>query len=258
MTTSETPIEPEAPSTMEPPASAASPPDADTDDDRDDRLGDGEGERADAPVARAAAPVARAVAPPRPRSLVRLIAAIAVTVIIAMGWLFVLAMHRFHVTVPVIVMSLGWAAVILSAYLLIRIGMAAAHDEDDHDAWWRPLGKRDELEREKRSLLKAIKEIEFDREMGKMTDADAAEIVRVYRAHAIEVIKALDHLETGGPKDVRDEIERELRARQAVASKPTKRKKEAKEVDKTRSAGLTRDEAMAKAKAKTKTEESAP
>ena len=257
MTTSETPIEPEAPSTMEPPASVDPP---DTADD-EDHLGDGEGERADAPVVRGqAAPVARSQAAPvlrQPRTSrwwVRVIAHSFVAFLMVVGWVYIAWMHRFHVTVSTVVMSLGWGAVIMTAYLLVRIGLAAAIDDPDQEAWWRPVGKRDELEREKRSLLKAIKELEFDREMGKMTDVDAAEIVRVYRAHAIEVIKALDHLESGGPKDVRDEIERELRARQAVASKPAKRKKDAPlDGVKTQSAGVA-----AKAKAKAKTEESAP
>jgi hypothetical protein len=240
MTTSETPIEPEAPSTMEPPAQ--SPDEAAAD---EDRLGDGEGERGDAPVARGDAPVARSHAapvarPPRTwRWWARVVAHAFVAFQLVLGWVYIAWMHRFHVTVSTVVMSLGWAAVVLTAYLLVRIGLAAAFDDPDQEAWWRPVGKRDELEREKRSLLKAIKELEFDREMGKMTDADAAEIVRVYRAHAIEVIKALDHLESGGPKDIRDEIERELRARQAVAGKPAKRKKDAPlEGVKTRSAGV--------------------
>jgi len=227
MTTSETPIEPEAPSAMEPPET----PEASEVDVADD----GEGERADAPVARGAAAEAS------PRSKVRLISAVMVAVLVVLGWLFVAAMNRFHVTVPVVVMSLGWTAVILSAYLLIRLGVATALDEPDQEAWWRPVGKRDELEREKRSLLKAIKEIEFDREMGKMTDADAAEILRVYRAHAIEVIKALDHVETGGPRSVRDEIDRELRARMAVSTpRAGKRGKKSKTADK---AGAAKDPA---------------
>jgi hypothetical protein len=166
----------------------------------------------------------RAAASPAARA-----AAIAAGVIV-IGAVFIAWSHRFHVTVPVVIMTLGWIAVVSTVYTLIRIGTTASEHDPDEVAWWKPTGKREELEREKRSLLKAIKEIEFDREMGKMTDADAAEILRVYRGHAIEVIKALDHVDSGGPRSVREEIEREVKARLAVtatkpgASKPGKGK----------------------------------
>jgi hypothetical protein len=153
----------------------------------------------------------------------RLRAAAIVAGVILVGAVFIAWSHRFHVTVPVVVMTLGWIAVVSAVYTLIRIGTTASDHEADDAAWWKPTGKREELEREKRSLLKAIKEIEFDREMGKMSETDAAEILRVYRGHAIEVIKALDHVDSGGPRSVREEIEREVKARLAVsASKPAK------------------------------------
>jgi hypothetical protein len=149
-----------------------------------------------------------------------------VTGVILLGAVFIAWSHRFHVTVPVVIMTLGWIAVVSTVYTLIRIGTTVSERDPDEVAWWKPTGKREELEREKRSLLKAIKEIEFDREMGKMSDADAAEILRVYRGHAIEVIKALDHVDSGGPRSVREEIEREVKARLAVtATKPASKKK---------------------------------
>lgn len=152
-------------------------------------------------------------------------AAAIVAGVILVGAVFIAWSHRFHVTVPVVIMTLGWIAVVSTVYTLIRIGTTASERDPDEVAWWKPTGKREELEREKRSLLKAIKEIEFDREMGKMSDADAAEILRVYRGHAIEVIKALDHVDSGGPRSVREEIEREVKARLAVtATKPAKKK----------------------------------
>jgi hypothetical protein len=215
MTSSETPIEPmpEKPELIDPPAADA----AEAAAPDDDRAGDGEGQRGDEAVSRSV-PDARLVAGGRPRPRRSPVPALIALAIVAVGCLFILGSHRFHVTVPVVVLSLGWLAVVSSVYFLFRVGSAASDDDAEETLWWRPVGRRDELEREKRSLLKAIKEIEFDREMGKMTEGDAAEIVRVYRAHAIEVIKALDHLESGGPRSIRDEIERELRARMAVGS----------------------------------------
>jgi hypothetical protein len=112
---------------------------------------------------------------------------------------------------------LGWLAVVAGVHYLWRTGTATADPTDEDAAWWRPTGARDELEREKRSLLKAIKEVEFDLQTGKMTDKDAQEIMRVYRSRAIEVIKAIDELDaTGGKRSARQQIERELRARLAI------------------------------------------
>ena len=52
--------------------------------------------------------------------------------------------------------------------------------------------RRKELEREKTMLMKALKELEFDHEMHKVSDADFAEIGGVYRARAIRVMRQLD------------------------------------------------------------------
>jgi hypothetical protein len=154
--------------------------------------------------------------------LPRLIASAAILI----GWAFIGWHERFRITPPSVFLCIGWLAVVEAVLYLWRAGFAATGEADEDALWWRPIGERDELEREKKSLLKAIKEIEFDREMGKTSDADAGEIVRMYRTRAIEVIKALDALEPAeaGGGGVKDEIERELRARIAVAAAGKKRK----------------------------------
>ena len=94
--------------------------------------------------------------------------------------------------------------------------MSAEEEGADHASWGRPVGARAELEREKRALLKAIKEAEFDHAMGKLSKRDADEMIATYRARAIEVIKELDRVDriAAGPGgSVRDQIEREVRAR---------------------------------------------
>jgi hypothetical protein len=155
------------------------------------------------------------------RHVPRLVAVAAVLV----GWSFIGWHERFRMTPPTAFLCLGWLAVVEAVLFLWRTGFVTAEDLDDHDVhWWRPRGERDELEREKRSLLKAIKEIEFDREMGKTTDQEAGQIVRMYRARAIDVIKAIDELDGAGATTVRDEIEREVRARIAVSGKGKKKK----------------------------------
>ncbi|HTJ41418.1 MAG TPA: hypothetical protein VL463_04955 [Kofleriaceae bacterium] len=171
----------------------------------------------------APAPAPRAPAQPWWwRNLPRLCAAIATLV----GWGFVGWHEHFRVTPPAVFLCLGWLAVIEAVLFLWHTGFSASDDDDGDADWWRPFGERDELEREKRSLLKAIKEIEFDREMGKTSDQDAGEIVRMYRARAIELFKALDAFDkdAGEEVSVKDEIERELRARMALAGGKGKKK----------------------------------
>lgn len=48
------------------------------------------------------------------------------------------------------------------------------------------------LERQKREALAAIKEAEFDRAMGKLSDADFAQITQRYRDQALAAMAALE------------------------------------------------------------------
>lgn len=66
------------------------------------------------------------------------------------------------------------------------------------------------LEREKALVLRSIKELEFDRAMGKVGQGDFDEMSARLRARALGLMRQLD---SGG--GYRDEIERELRTRLA-------------------------------------------
>ncbi len=134
---------------------------------------------------------------------------------------FVLWHHRFRITAPVVMLMLGWLAVLGAVYFLWRTADNA--DLDDEEDWWKPAGRIEELQREKRSLLKVIKEAELDRDTGKLSNADAEDIIVRYRARAIDVIKAIDELEVGGEAGVRARIEREVRARLEVDQKARKK-----------------------------------
>jgi hypothetical protein len=140
-------------------------------------------------------------------------------VLLLCGWLSVLHVYRWHFTAPVFFLWSGWAALLATARFLYRAAMAAAEDTGDVvDDFWKPVGRREELLLEKRSLLKAIKEIEFDREMGKMSESDAAELTRFYRHRAIEIIKALESEgEVDEALSIKEQIEREVKARLVVA-----------------------------------------
>ena len=139
-----------------------------------------------------------------------------VFVVFVLGTLIIAWGHRWHMSPGLFFLSMGWLAVILSIYSLWFTGTATAHDEADDAEWFAPIGHAAELEREKQSLLKAIKEIEFDHQLGKVSAEDAALLTKVYRARAIEVIKALDAASGGAAESIRAQIQREVAARVAV------------------------------------------
>jgi hypothetical protein len=70
------------------------------------------------------------------------------------------------------------------------------------------------LEREKTIVLRAIKELEFDRAMGKVSEADCEEMIGRLRARAVRLIGQLD----AGSAGYRELIERELNARLGAGS----------------------------------------
>jgi hypothetical protein len=69
------------------------------------------------------------------------------------------------------------------------------------------------LEREKLLVLRSIKELEFDRAMGKMSVADFDEVAGRLRVRAIALMKQLDAGEPAGQPVYRARIERELKSR---------------------------------------------
>ncbi len=71
--------------------------------------------------------------------------------------------------------------------------------------------RRKELEREKQALLKALKELEFDHEMRKVSDADFTEISGAYRARAIRVMRLLDDRQVDYASLVEEELQRHKR-----------------------------------------------
>ena len=144
--------------------------------------------------------------------------------ILVLGWLFIVWQNHFRLTAPTVFVCLGYLAVIATIYNLWRTGAAAVDSsEDEGDSTWaKPAGALGELEREKRTLLKAIKEAEFDRDMGKLSQRDADDMIRGYRARAIEVIKEIDLLGHGGIGTVREQILREIRARVQLDGKAAK------------------------------------
>jgi hypothetical protein len=161
--------------------------------------------------------VARPVARPFPMWL-------GAVVLVPPGWAYVLHNVRWHLTASTVMLLICWAAVVATGFWAVRMAMAAATEGDE--GWFAVRGKREELEREKRGLLKAIKDIEFDHETGKLSKDDAAALTASYRARAIEVIKTIEAEagETTSAATVREQILAEVRARAALDQK-TKGKK---------------------------------
>src|SRR5690606_24245495 len=83
----------------------------------------------------------------------------------------------------------------------------------------RPIGralagrKRAALEREKALTLRTIKELEFDRAMGKVSDTDFMGMAGRLRARAARLIQELDE-----GRSYRDQIEQEIARRLGGAS----------------------------------------
>ena len=183
------------------------------------------------------------------------------------GWVIILSINAWYLGAPVVFLCLGWLGLLLTGRAFWSAAITAGEELDGLPADPSDLAvsatRREDLEREKKALLKAIKEVEFDREMGKMSESDAAEIVRIYRARAIEILKELDREADRAEGARRGEavpaepldtvIEREVRARMALAGIRPKKKPGAKG-GKPEAKADAKPEAKADAKAEAKPE----
>ena len=115
---------------------------------------------------------------------------------------------------------------ILISLIITAVGLAAAAfyrtlaplAAEDVSIFSEPLSERDRAatEREKALVLRSIKELEFDRAMGKVAAKDFDEMVGRLRARAIMLMKQLDEGSGGAYREI---IERELQARLARGAK---------------------------------------
>jgi hypothetical protein len=122
-------------------------------------------------------------------------------------------------SVPFLVLAaltLGWVV-----WLLFRAAESLVRPEKADDSAQVTGRRRKELEREKAALLKALKELEFDHQMGKVSDRDFAEIGQQYRARAIRVMRQLEE----GGQQYEAMIAKELAARLKKPVAPREDKK---------------------------------
>ena len=130
---------------------------------------------------------------------------------------FVLAALVCATAVTVVVRGQGPTTVILLSVIMATVGLVGiaalravrplVSPEEDRTAM---VGERTRaaLEREKLLTLRAIKELEFDRAMGKLSDSDWQEMSSRLRARAAGLMRQLD---TGA--GYREQIERDLAKR---------------------------------------------
>jgi hypothetical protein len=131
-----------------------------------------------------------------------------------------LGFYSFRPTAGTVFLGLGWLSILGTGYLLVRAVSAFDLRVGSDAGAELSHGRRAELEREKKLLVKAIKEVEFDRESGKLEGGEAAEAIARYRQRAVEILRLLDE---GQHKEYEDRIEKELARRLAAAAPPETR-----------------------------------
>ncbi|MSP17456.1 MAG: hypothetical protein EXR73_12765 [Myxococcales bacterium] len=118
----------------------------------------------------------------------------------AAGVPVLLALYGWRPTPAAPLLLVVWWALLVALALLVRAALAIGVVENESPVA-ATAARRLELELEKRHILKAIKEVEFDQAMGKLDDTDAAAIIGRYRARGREVLRALDESGTQDDAD---------------------------------------------------------
>lgn len=132
----------------------------------------------------------------------------------AMVLLLLVTVYGARVDAPTIALSIAAAALIHALARLYAVARALAAP-DQMAAVGRGAGSftQAELRDEKRRLLRAIKELEFDRGMDKLSQQDFDAVIATYRLRAIEVMRALE-----GGQEVHPELAKILKERDGGAA----------------------------------------
>ena len=128
---------------------------------------------------------------------------------------YAVAIERMRFGPPLVMLGLGGMTLAFTAGALWRMidPLARSAPPGASVATAHGRGFVREIEREKQLVLKAIKEIEFDYQMRKISERDYREMVERYRNRAMRLIS---ELEAGG--DFRGLIEKELKLRLELPS----------------------------------------
>src|SRR5262249_28528231 len=115
-----------------------------------------------------------------------------ITACVALGCVAYLVASGTRVGAPLVFVVGAAVALCVTLYLLARSAIAVMAEPQADEVRVATGRRRKELEREKQMLLKALKELAFDREMHKVSDADYEDIAGTYRARAVRVMRQLD------------------------------------------------------------------
>ena len=112
---------------------------------------------------------------------------------------------------PILLLSVLMAATALVGLAMVRAIRPLVSDQDDRTTM---VGQRTRaaLEREKMLALRAIKELEFDRAMGKLSESDWQEMSGRLRTRAARLMRQLD-----AGSGYREQVEREVARRLGAA-----------------------------------------
>lgn len=122
---------------------------------------------------------------------------------------------RSHPPATVVLAALTVMAAGYAGHAFYRTVMPLVSDAAGEDITMLGGRTRAALERDKMLTLRAIKELEFDRAMGKIAEGDFDEMRDRLRARAVRLIRQLD-----GAGEYRDAIERDLAARLPAVAAP--------------------------------------
>lgn len=134
---------------------------------------------------------------------------------IAAGWVFVVWQHNLRLSPAAVLLCLAWTAVVWSIYTVWAM-LDAASAETDRANWWQRETPTQELQRRKAELLRALKEIEFDLDTGKLTAQDAEALGASYREEALAVMRQLDERQRPAAASVVAGIEAEVARRRKL------------------------------------------
>jgi hypothetical protein len=140
---------------------------------------------------------------------------LALAAVLAVGSLAYFLASGTRPGAPLVFAVGGAVALAVSIYLISRSALALLLEPQSDELRVATGRRRKELEREKQLLLKALKELSFDHEMHKISDADYQEITATYRGRAVRIMRQLDE----GAEFYRRTIAEELAARRGGPQK---------------------------------------
>jgi len=112
--------------------------------------------------------------------------------------------------VQLVVLTLAAAALLLVIFLLWSSVQALAGESELTFEEAFSLGARTAEEEQKRAVLRALKDLEYERSVGKISEEDYHEYSQRYRAEAKRLIQSLDENLADGRRQVEAELERRL------------------------------------------------